>query len=1249
MATPLISVVVPIHDVEPYLAACLDSVLAQGIDRLEVWCIDDGSTDASADIARRYADRDERIHLVQQANAGLGATRNRGVELARGTYLAFLDSDDLVPPHAYARMLSAAEASGAELVTGDFRRLTSVGERPSPRFSSIYHPARTGTHVTRDHVLLRDRIAPNKLFRRAFWEEHGLRFPVGVLHEDIPVVLRAHVLAHRVDVLDQSVYLWRIRQGADRSITQRRLEERALVDRVAAVADVSRFLAGRGLPDLKRAYDRLALTDDLELYASQLDRADDEYRARFAEVVGGFLDGVADDVLDDAPVLERVRWHLVRAGDTAGAAELARAHRIAPHGRPARWRVGGHLAADLPLEGIDTAVPRRLLRLDPEVTLVTGVTDVRVEGSRLVVDGFAALSHGDVVRPGDQKLSIWLAEVGGDGHLDVEVEAVDRPAASRAAPAVPERRGAGFRVRIDAAELAGRWASGTVRWRLHARVAAGRLTRSGPLGGIEAGPPRRPPATDVGGLRVAGRVDQEVLDVVVAARPVRLARVELVAGDTDPAGPAGPAGPADPAGPPGPAGEHRLRLTLTSGRDLTRLRLSAGADDELLVDLQPAGDERFTVELEPTAIAAALGVDVERTASLHAIDERGRAARLSAEDDVEHAHVAVAGGAVGVELSRYGYASVRCSPPLLRLERLETAAGTWLEGHLIGADAADLCAELRARDRHDPRTVDVEVVGDGLVRLHLDAGALTPRAGVHELDVRLGSDTEVSLRTRRWLTATLPVALPGGGLPGGALPTAVTDRSWNRIAVEVADDLSDDERSRADQRRLWAGATGTLPPAGRRREALRGLLPGARTGVAGGGRAGGVARVKAPRRELTPGLLVVARGGRSAFGDPRAVAEEVHALAPDLRIRFAVHQASSTPPPWAEAVAVGSRAWHEALATTAGIVTDGPLPPGFSRAAGQRVVRCWDGTPVRPIGRLGPGVRGAEQPADAYRAWSHVVAAGAAARATLAEAFHLDDPGSGIEMLEVGLPRHDPLSDPSARRTRRDQARIALGIPADAPVIVHLPTWVDGARHPGGGLRRLEELDLARTRDEVRRALTGHTGEADGAAPDTAPPDIAAPHPAAPDADALRLLVRAHPAVVDTYAELDGTSGVTDVRADTGVVDLLLAADVVLAHPSSVVLEATRIGVPVVLHDPTGYGLLAPLGPPLLDVVEVARPAAVTHDDGEVVAALTDVLTAGHPGRDVADGEQHEVIDPARHLEITTGRAAAAVAEVLLG
>ena len=1248
---PLLSVVIPVHNVAPYLAECLDSVLAQDVDDLEVWCIDDGSTDHSADIAARYAERDPRLHLVRQANAGLGATRNRGAELATGRYLAFLDSDDLVPPRAYQRMLAAIEGSGSDLVTGDIRRLTSVGLRPSPTFSPLYHPARSATHVTRDHALLQDRIAPNKLYRRAFWVEQGLAFPTGVLHEDIAVVLRAHVLARQVEVLDQVVYVWRIRQGVDRSITQRRLEERALVDRVAAVSEVSALLAERDLTELRRAYDHRVLTDDLVLHAQLLDRADPAYVERFMTEARGFLQRAAAGALEEASAFERLRWYLIDRGDAEGVVTLARHHHIDPAGRPAQRRGRGgreRLVADLPTEQVRTRVPRRLHRMDAEVSLVTGVTGLAFDGHRLVIDGFAALSHGDTVASGDQELRLWVKDLGSGTTLELPVVPEPRPEASRPPPRVHDRRGGGFRARLDLTALTSRWERGTTRWRLHAEVRAAGLVRRGPVAGVATGPPRRPPTREIGRLRVGARVDQDALDVVVASRPVRLVAAVVV--------------------------EGQLELTLDSRRQLTGLRMTtpAGEDREVAVTpVDPAQHEAgvsgpaqraaaapdgslWRARVDPVALASSVGVDAPRSVTLQAVDERGRTARLSADHGVEHAIVAVVRGAVALEISRYGYASLVCSPPVVHVDGAEVAgARATLVARTVGADARRLRAGLVARDRHDPRELTVELVSDDRVRLHIDPAALTRSRGVHELSVRLlppgvvGSapeDTdgvpEARVRTTRRLTTSLPVPLPGT-----LLPTTLTDRSWHRLAVEVTDDLAPDERTRGEQRRLWAEVTGTDPaprPTG-------GL--GARVTRGGGGagpRRPATGRQRPPARELTDGIVVLAGGGRSTGGCPRAVAEALHHADPELPLWWAVDQRSIEPPAWATPVAVGSRAWLEVLARARGIVADSPLPEAMVRARDQRVVRCWDGTPVRPVGGRGPGVRGAEQPADAHRAWSHLVAAGDHAAEVLTDAFQLGVDG-GIELLAVGLPRHDVLTDTAARAARRAGARAALGVGAADQLVVHLPTWADGARHPGGRLRRIDDLDLRDVARRVRSAV--ERGSGGGRA---------------------HLAVRAHPAVVDTFAELDGEPGVTDVRGDVEVTDLLLAADVVLAHHSSVVLEASRVGVPVVLHEPTGHGLASQLGAPSLDLIATARPARVTTTPTEAVAALRELLSASASSRGGAaghDAPQAGVVGPAaaqpgaggpgaagagdtgatRHLEVGQGQAAQRVAEVLLG
>ena len=126
----------------------------------------------------------------------------------------------------------------------------------------VFDRSRLKTHITRFPALVNDRTAWNKLFRRSFWDEHGFRFPEGVYYEDIPVTLPAHYLARSVDLIDEPVYLWRVREGSDLSITQRRTEPKALRDRVSAVDSVSRFLAEHKFFVSKAVYDRSAIGQD---------------------------------------------------------------------------------------------------------------------------------------------------------------------------------------------------------------------------------------------------------------------------------------------------------------------------------------------------------------------------------------------------------------------------------------------------------------------------------------------------------------------------------------------------------------------------------------------------------------------------------------------------------------------------------------------------------------------------------------------------------------------------------------------------------------------------------------------------------------------------------------------------------------------------------------------------------------------------------------------------------------------------
>jgi CDP-glycerol glycerophosphotransferase len=202
---PRISVIVPVYNVERYLPPCLESLAAQTFGDLEVVMVDDGSTDGSAALAREFARRDPRFRLLQQANGGLSKARNTGIEAAAGEFIAFADSDDVVPPRAYELLIGALDKTGSDFASGNVHRLTTAGTSQARFLARTFARTRLKTHVTRDRSLLADRTAWNKLFRRSFWQAHGWRFPEGRYNEDIPVILRAHFAARSVDVLEDPV------------------------------------------------------------------------------------------------------------------------------------------------------------------------------------------------------------------------------------------------------------------------------------------------------------------------------------------------------------------------------------------------------------------------------------------------------------------------------------------------------------------------------------------------------------------------------------------------------------------------------------------------------------------------------------------------------------------------------------------------------------------------------------------------------------------------------------------------------------------------------------------------------------------------------------------------------------------------------------------------------------------------------------------------------------------------------------
>lgn len=192
-----LEIIIPCYNVEKYLQKCLDSVLGQKSDyRFHVTCIDDGSTDGTADILKKYASHDD-FTVIHQKNSGLSAARNAGLSASRGKYIMFVDSDDYLPENAVSRLLEAAYANGADIVEGARTDCLQNGV--------ICRSHRHPSGKMNPHSLYG--TTWGKIYRRELFED--ICFPVGYWYEDSVI---SQVLLPQVKTavgVSDSVYVYR--------------------------------------------------------------------------------------------------------------------------------------------------------------------------------------------------------------------------------------------------------------------------------------------------------------------------------------------------------------------------------------------------------------------------------------------------------------------------------------------------------------------------------------------------------------------------------------------------------------------------------------------------------------------------------------------------------------------------------------------------------------------------------------------------------------------------------------------------------------------------------------------------------------------------------------------------------------------------------------------------------------------------------------------------------------------------------
>lgn len=1014
--TPRVSVVVPMFNVATYLDDCLESLAQQSFGDLEVVMVDDGSTDDSAERAQRWAERDPRFRLVQKPNGGLGSARNAGVRDATGDYLAFVDSDDVVPRDGIETLVAALDKSGSDFASGNVRRLTSYGISQTLFLSDVFRGTRLRTHITEYPALLADRIACNKLFRRTFWDEHDLRFPEGVLYEDMPVTLPAHFLARSVDVVDRTVYLWRIREGGELSITQQRTDLRALRDRHAAVDSVSRFLATHGFDEPKRQYDTSVLRDDLRYFLDVLAGADDEFRACFFDLADDFIERADKAVAEPLPAIQRLKWHLVRRRMLPQLLEVlefqeTELDRCPPVVRRGSWY------GDYPfLDDAEVGVPAETYRLDAELAALAVLDSLRWDGNALVVAGAAYIAQLGAAAPDAQQVSLHVE--GPDGRIaSVAATAVHRPdlTADNDA-ALASLDWAGFEARVPADHLPGApKAPASVRIVVEVTVQGTSRTCTHPEWA-----PLHPPHTvvhETRGRSVRARIAPSgELEVAVVRNRVSADVCRWVDGVLQIEGTVHG------------GAQTGLRLSVARRVGTSELdypvHVDSHVDPPTFLARVPVADLLGAVDVgDEAGHSEAHGDGVAWDVYLAGRARRRITQPVSMTEQVW----SYRGREVALQRSRYGYLSI-----VDRLPRPVITGAEWShDGELgltgtfaAGGDTFELLVRRRRGSQEHTFAVDVDPAGAFVARIRVtgiasDVGGWSLAPGRWELSMRpVGAIDGVDVVLSHELLDRLPLSTNVGprpvrfGVGGYDTPLLFVDR-----------DLDETERGGINQSRLAAHY------AAQRSEPLR------------------------------DAVVFLCFDGTEYSDSPRAIHEELVRRGTDLEQLWVVRDGRVQVPDSATVIRADSADYYEALARARYIVANDYWPEVLDRRPDQVCVQTWHGLSVKAHGAMLADRHPARRTHRRARVqrpqnWELLLSPAPAVTPLLKQAFP-----DAATILEVGLPRADLLHRPDADEVR-GAVRRRLGVEPAQRVAFYAPTYRDHLTQGRSRYRLGQMLDM---------------------------------------------------------------------------------------------------------------------------------------------------------------------------------------------
>lgn len=248
-----ISIIIPVYNVEDFLQECIESIITQSFKNYEVIIVDNGSVDSTLEIAKRYQNEYDWLHVYEYPYGLVGGARNFGINKAKGTFLMFVDGDDLLPNNALELLIDVAYKNNVDIAMGNIVKYLPDKLKNFEDLKEIHRRDIVINSISEYNSLIKSQTPCNKLFRKSLIIENNLEFPINLVHEDLFFTTVAFLHANKIAVIKENVYYYR--KFEQESITSHNNEFNYFYDRMTILNLLDEYIYNHNLTNLKPIVD----------------------------------------------------------------------------------------------------------------------------------------------------------------------------------------------------------------------------------------------------------------------------------------------------------------------------------------------------------------------------------------------------------------------------------------------------------------------------------------------------------------------------------------------------------------------------------------------------------------------------------------------------------------------------------------------------------------------------------------------------------------------------------------------------------------------------------------------------------------------------------------------------------------------------------------------------------------------------------------------------------------------------------